>query len=348
MNAAADIASEAVRDERAASDTFPRVDLAVLAGVALVLALAAHFAAGDLSAGMLGGRRLVLTSFFPLLFAISTLLVVVIASLVRMRQFVDPSTQRLDVRALLRSVWVNPLPGAAMALATGYGITGCGNLIEIYRTQTTTFHDAALWRIEGGVIEALLDSPLNAPMFWDRIYFSFWAFLFTAIAYLYWKGRRDAVNRFMLAAVLSFYLTRVIALLYPTAGPVFFHPELFQLDGTLSAGAQAVLRLYMRGEVPQNGILPGTTAMPSLHVGLLALGIGLLGREHRRTLRWTLPFLGATWAATVFLGWHYVLDGAGGIALVGAALVLATGILRAGHALARTLATRQASVGAAE
>lgn len=347
MNAATDIAPEAVHDGRATSAASLRVDLAVLFGAAFVLALAAHFAAGDLSAGMLGARRLVLTSFFPLLFAISTLLVIVIASLARMRRFVDPGTQRLDVRALVRNVWVNPLPGAAMALATGYGITGCGNLIEIYRARATTFHDAALWRIEGRAIEALLASPLNAPMFWDRLYFSFWGFLFTSMAYLYWEGRRVAVIRFMLAAILSFYLTRIVALSYPTAGPVFFHPELFQLDGTLSAGAQAVLRLYMRGEVPQNGILPGTTAMPSLHVGLLALGVGLLGREHPRTLPWTLPFLCATWAATVFLGWHYALDGIGGIALTGAALVLAIGIQRAGHALARALGARQANGSAA-
>lgn len=347
MSASADLAARAARAERPTPAASHRLDLAILASVSLVLALAAHLAAGPLSLGMLGARRLVLVTFFPLLFAISTLLVVVVASLVRMRRFVDPSTRRLDVPALLRSVWVNPLPGAAMALATGYGITGCGNLVEIYRARTTVFHDAALWRIEGALFERLLASPLNVPMLWDRIYFSFWAFLFTAMAYLYWEGQRDAVVRFMLAAVLSFYLMRVIVLFVPTAGPVFFHPEFFRLDGTLSAGAQAVLRLYMRGAVPQNGILPGTTAMPSLHVGLLALGIGLLGREHPATLRWALPWLCATWAATVFLGWHYVLDGAGGIALAGAALMLAIGLLRVGHALSRTLTARQANGGAA-
>lgn len=324
-----------------------RVDLAILASVAFASAFAAHLAAGDLSLGMFGARRLVLVAFFPLLFTICASLVVVVVSLVRMRRFIDPSSQRLDAGALLRSVWVNPLPGAAMALATGYGITGCGNLVEIYRARATVFHDAALWRIEGALFERLLASPLNVPLFWDRVYFSFWAFLFAAMAYLYWEGRRTAVVRFMLVSILSFHLMRVLALFFPTAGPVFFHPELFRLDGTLSAGAQAMLRLYMRGEAPQNGILPGTTAMPSLHVGLLALGIGLLGREHPKTLPWTLPFLAATWAATVFLGWHYILDGIGGIALAGVTLVLAIGILRAGHALARTLAARQASGGAA-
>lgn len=309
------------------------VDLATTALVALAASLAAHFAAGSLSLGMWDVRRLVVVGVFPLLFVLSVLLVVVVASLVRLKHFVDAPTGKVAPGALLASVWVNPLPGGLLALAVGYGITGCGNLVELYRAHTTRFHDATLWAIEAPLFQHLLASPLNVPVVWDRIYFSFWAFLFVVIAVLYHEGRREFVARFMLATVLAFYLTRVIALAYPTAGPAFVHPESFALDDTTSAATQEMLRRYMRGEIAQNGILPGTTAMPSLHVGLVALAVALLGRAHPRTFRWSVPWLALTWASTVFLGWHYALDGLAGMALAALAFVLASGALRLGRAV---------------
>ena len=56
--------------------------------------------------------------------------------------------------------------------------------------------------------------------------------------------------------------------------------------------------------------------MPSLHVGISFLAAWFLARH----VKWALwpSFLSVllVWISTVVLGWHYVLDGAGGIILV--------------------------------
>lgn len=306
-----------------------KADLAVVAGTSLALALAAHLAAGEHSVGLWNARRAFPLAMFPLLFLVTFALVVTLGSLVRLRRFVDPTTSKLDARALLRNVWVDPLPGAVLTLCAGYGITGSGNLVDLYRARAAAPHDALLWALEAPLFNALLASPLNLPLFWDRIYFALWTFLFVVVAHLYWSGHREAVARFLLGSVLAFYLTRAIVLLYPTSGPVFHTPALFHLEGTTAARAQAMLSAYMRGELPQNGLIPATDAMPSLHVGLAALAVWLWARAHPKTLPWTLPWLALTWASTVFLGWHYALDGIGGIAVSAVALALATALLRA-------------------
>lgn len=54
-------------------------------------------------------------------------------------------------------------------------------------------------------------------------------------------------------------------------------------------------------------------AMPSLHVGLTWLAASY----HISLSRHVWPLVGlwltTTWASTIILGWHYVLDGLGGI-----------------------------------
>ena len=136
-------------------------------------------------------------------------------------------------------------------------------------------------------------------------------------------GRRRHFFLLVTALVWSFVLTRVIAIYFPSQGPAFFRPSMFDLSGTTSGEVQRVLALYMAGQVPQNGMLPGTMAMPSLHVGMPFLATWLLARSLPRTLWVTLPWFVLNWASTVFLGWHYALDGVGGIAIAFIALGLA-------------------------
>src|SRR5690606_27982935 len=72
----------------------------------------------------------------------------------------------------------------------------------------------------------------------------------------------------------------------------------------------------------QNGLLPGTQGMPSLHVGLAWIAMVTLAREWRWTLWPTVPWFCLNWASTVFLGWHYALDGVGGIAVMAASMAV--------------------------
>jgi hypothetical protein len=112
-------------------------------------------------------------------------------------------------------------------------------------------------------------------------------------------------------------------LLFPTAGPAFYNAELFNLSGTHCAKTQQLLRLYMDGQITQNGLMPGTMAMPSLHVGLMAIAVWRLACIWRRTLWVSMPWFLLVWMSTVMLGWHYVLDGVGGIIVITIAMLIA-------------------------
>lgn len=63
--------------------------------------------------------------------------------------------------------------------------------------------------------------------------------------------------------------------------------------------------------------------MPSLHVAMVTLTSYWLAAAKRWTVFVTVPWVLMVWMSTVVLGWHYILDGAAGVAL-GAACAWAT------------------------
>jgi membrane-associated phospholipid phosphatase len=84
----------------------------------------------------------------------------------------------------------------------------------------------------------------------------------------------------------------------------------------------------MNGEVPQNGFIPGTMGMPSLHIGITIIAAYYLARHVNWTLWLSVIWVCLIWLSTVLLGWHYILDGVGGI-LVATVAVLATRMMLA-------------------
>lgn len=272
---------------------------------------------------------------FPFMFLASLGAVSLIESIWRIREFVEDETGQVNLHAIRHSTIfkINPITGVAVSALMGYGIIGCANLAEIYRATATLWHDDSLWRIEEPLFSALLGSWVDVPAVWDRVYFLIWPFLFMAMALIFKVGRQQIIVQLALAVVIAFYFTRCINLLLPTAGPAFYQTELFSLGGTISERAQEGLRLYMDGRIPQNGLIPGTMAMPSLHVGLTAIAVWFLAREWRWTLWLTVPWLLLIWLSTIMLGWHYALDGVGGILVVWIAILVARAILHVWHAL---------------
>lgn len=61
--------------------------------------------------------------------------------------------------------------------------------------------------------------------------------------------------------------------------------------------------------------------MPSLHVGLTYLAEYHVSTQFRYTWPVALVWLMLIWTSTIVLGWHYILDGFGGIfvAIIGIA-----------------------------
>jgi membrane-associated phospholipid phosphatase len=139
-----------------------------------------------------------------------------------------------------------------------------------------------------------------------------------------------AMNFAWLMGLVSYYAL-------PSLGPVFVAPDRFaglpdtgvsQLQQTLLENREAVLASPHRAEDVQS-----IAAFASLHVAIVlaaALIAQLLGL--RRVIRVSLwSFLALTTLATIYFGWHYVVDDVAGAAIGIAAVVL--GAAATGHEL---------------
>lgn len=306
---------------RRTAELFPH--LGPLALLVVTSSVGAHFLAGPLAIPVFGAERLLYVLTMILVYALIFLLVLTLESIVQARHHIDRSTRHLDIGGMWRSVARNPLPGIAMVTLVCYGATSASNLAEIYRIGAGTWHDHMLWDLESPVFAALRGSWLDHPGFWDVIYFQMWAFVIFVGAHLNYRGNLRDFATFASAIVIAFYLTRGINLAFPTAGPVFYMPGWFALDGTLSEATQQALSDYMAGRLPANGIYPATMAIPSLHVGLTGMAAWFLAAWRKWTLWLTIPWTVLIWGSTVLLGWHYIVDGPAGLMVAGLATVLA-------------------------
>lgn len=263
--------------------------------------------------------------YFPLLFIICFIAIGLIESYFYINDFIDHKSRQINIYELWKATIfkISPLGGILASSLMGVGIIGCANLTEIYRSVTVAWNDNLLWEIEKNLFYFLIGSWIDVPEIWDHIYFSLWVFVIISMVIVYRFCHFKQFIQFAMAVVIAFYLTRCFNLLFPTAGPAFYKEELFNLAGTHCAKVQKYLRLYMDGQVTQNGLMPGTMAMPSLHVGLMVIAVWRLAYIWRTTLWVTVPWFLLVWMSTVMLGWHYVLDGFGGIIVIAIAMFIA-------------------------
>ena len=118
-------------------------------------------------------------------------------------------------------------------------------------------------------------------------------------------------------------------LIIPSLGPIFVAPDLYStLPETGTSALQQAL-IYERHEALAGGGAQSIAAFASLHVSVVftaALIAQLL--KVNRILRYALwTFLGLTMVATLYFGWHYVVDDLAGL-LIGA---IAVADRRRGH-----------------
>lgn len=210
----------------------------------------------------------------------------------------------------------------ALVMVTSFAIIGSSNLtlinLELLKA-VTAWRDPLLWSVEASLFE-WLGSTSPDVRFWDALYHSAWGFELLAVFALILISRNNlAILRFCLSLILLFYVGRALGLLNPVMGPAFFQPQLFgYLAGSISGAAVQLVEAVMQDPDNLNRsavLLGGVSAMPSLHLGMVALAVCWLAMASRWSLLITLPWITLVWCATVILGWHYVLDGLGGIAL---------------------------------
>lgn len=306
-----------------------RSPFVVLLLVSGLLSLIAYLVAGPLALNPIGLSPISAQIGLIFFFTVALALLLLVDSIRRAPGFIAAEGGQLDLDALWRALDRPRLESFALILVAAYGIAATANLAEVYRVSVREWQDPTLWRIEGGLISALLDSWLNRPRAWDAVYQLLWVVLFLGLGALARAAHLRKMAEALCAVVIAFHLTRYIAIAFPTAGPVFHRPELFDLTGTGSGPMVQLLRDYMAGEVPQTSLLPGSQAFPSLHVGLAWCAVVVMRREWRWTLWLTLPWFALNWLATVFLGWHYFIDGVGGIAVMAVSLWLSGVLMRA-------------------
>lgn len=282
---------------------------------------------GDLALSPLSLERWEYIGIVVLLFILVSLLLDIFASLTEVKNFTDRESGNIKISALWKKIFTNPLNGLVLMVVMTFGITSAQDLSEYYRVHVTTWHDADLWALEAPFFYLLKGSLIDVPKFWDSIYFAYWPYLMFVYCMLYRCRRWYDLATVTITTVVCYFLTRWVAIQYPTAGPAFYQLDLFDLSGTVSGAVQKWLVLYMQGGVPQNGFIPGTMGMPSLHIGITVMAAWFLARHVRWTLWISVPWICLTWLSTVMLGWHYILDGVGGILVAIVAVLAAQGML---------------------
>jgi CDP-diacylglycerol--glycerol-3-phosphate 3-phosphatidyltransferase len=138
---------------------------------------------------------------------------------------------------------------------------------------------------------------------------------------------------YVTALGLNWALGVVSYLIIPSLGPIFVAPDLYSsLPETGTSALQTAL-IYERHDALAGGGAQSIAAFASLHVSVVftAALIAQLLKVNRvlRLALWT--FLGLTMVATLYFGWHYVVDDIAGLAIGAIAVPIAgvaTGHLR--------------------
>ncbi|SFN18321.1 PAP2 superfamily protein [Formivibrio citricus] len=224
-----------------------------------------------------------------------------------------------------------------LIVLTAFALLGTSNITLISLKllgPVTSWRDPYLWEIEKDVLLWLTRLPINVTA-WDTLYHGCWPIEFFAAFVLVLLGRgARLVLYYCVSMIVLFYIGRLLGVVNPVMGPAFFKPELFgYLDHSITRQAMQLVSSVM-AQPPEQAIehggvlLGGVSAMPSLHVAMVAVTSYWLAAAKRWTLVVTVPWVLLVWSATVVLGWHYILDGAGGIALGSVSVVATNALLR--------------------
>jgi len=247
-------------------------------------------------------------------------------------------------------------PGpTVMLLATAITILGTSNITLVNLEllgEGTRWRDPFFWQLEGAFLQKIAALPIDTAA-WDRLYHSAWGIELLAAFALVVIGRGPRiVLHYCTSMIILFYVGRMLGVLNPVMGPAFHQPDVFAyLDGSATGEAMRLVASVMAAPAEQavdsGGILlGGVSAMPSLHVAMVAVTAYWLWRAAHWTALVTVPWVLLVWTSTVLLGWHYALDGAGGIVLAAASAWLASHLLQAaGTGMNRSAGTpRKAAV----
>lgn len=170
---------------------------------------------------------------------------------------------------------------------------------------------------------------IRAPWFvalMDWAYLSFFFYFPAAMGTALFRADVEMLEEVIQGFALVFVLGLLGYYLLPSLGTIYTHPEWHQAArGTQSwAVRDALLRQQAAialGRPARIHAFFGIAAFPSLHVAHALLAFAVLRRRFPRAAWFVVPPFVLMFVATLFFGWHYLVDHLG-------ALVVAWGALR--------------------
>jgi len=178
------------------------------------------------------------------------------------------------------------------------------------------------------LLHAVLGTGLSTQVL-SASYMLFFIFIPGTLAFaLVFSANLQAGLFYVTAQSINWLLGAASYFLLPALGPIYAEPDVFANLPPSGVSRLQDLLLDQRLEFlrdPAAGAAQSIAAFSSLHVSIFftaALAAHVLGlRRGLRVGAWSL--LGVTIAATIFLGWHYVVDDFGGLILGAMAFALA-------------------------
>ena len=181
----------------------------------------------------------------------------------------------------------------------------------------------------GDVLHELLGTGVSATVL-SAVYMFYMIFVpLSLAAALIWFDNLSLGAWYVTALSFNWLLGAVSYYTLPSLGPIYVHPETFaDLPDTAVEGLQEGLwrnRLEVLAGPHATEDVHGIAAFASLHVSVVftAALVAQLARLPK-LLRWSLwAFVALTSVATVYFGWHYIVDVPAGLVIGGLSVWLA-------------------------
>ena len=251
-----------------------------------------------------------------------------------------PNPRRLSLRAVARERWTREQVVFTLSgLVTWYvAYVAFRNLKSFVPFVTDRLHDPTLARID-----RLMFLGHDPAVAMHDVLGTTWANWAMAAVYLIWIGlvpaslaialvwtRRSTAGAWYVTAIsVDWLLGAILYYAVPSVGPTYASPQWFAgLPHTPNTSVRDTLladRIEVLAGPWDTGTVQTIAAFASLHVAVMVT-ICLIVELLRlplvvRVAAWT--FLALTMLATVYLGWHYVVDVLAGILVGAAACVIA-------------------------
>ncbi|MGD8764442.1 MAG: phosphatase PAP2 family protein [Desulfobacteraceae bacterium] len=183
-------------------------------------------------------------------------------------------------------------------------------------------YDEALWRIDRWVhlgISPVHISLRHLSTSWSALLidwlYAFWYVLKAPfLLYFIWVAKNTQRMHFLTCYLLLWMIGGAFAIVFPSLGPVYTNPELFEHLNTPTAHRlQGMLWQHYQQLLTDPSsykiyIYEGIAAFPSLHVAMAVL-FTIAIKEHRWAFRLMALYSLLIQIGSVLLGWHYAVDG---------------------------------------